>query len=409
MRILALSQWYPPEPDIRAGVLARELADRGHAVTALTGFPNYPNGRIYPGYEQRLRSVERDGAARVVRVPLYPSHSHSAFGRVLTYGTFAASAMLLGGPATGSIDVVWAYHPPITTGLAAVVIGAARRAPFVFEIQDMWPETLAATGMVRGGAFLSGVGAMARWIYERAAAISVISPGFKRNLIAKGVSGEKIVVIPNWADETVYRPMPRDPTAARAAGLPTGFIVLYAGNMGPAQDLLNVLRAAKQLTDLAEVRFVFVGDGVDLPLLRAEAKKAALRNVHFLPRRPAAEMPSLYANADALLVHLSPDPLFEITIPSKTIAYLASGRPIITVSRGDPAAVVADAGAGVTCAPGDPTALARVVRALYAMPAERRDEMATSGRRAYDAKYTRRVAIDRYEELFDAIRLGRRP
>src|SRR6266508_620734 len=259
MRILALSQWYPPEPDIRAGVLARELADRCHAVTALTGFPNYPNGRIYPGYEQRLRSVERDGAARVVRVPLYPSHSHSAFGRVLTYGTFAASAMLLGGPATGSIDVVWAYHPPITTGLAAVVIGAARRAPFVFEIQDMWPETLAATGMVRGGAFLSGVGAMARWIYERAAAISVISPGFKRNLIAKGVSGEKIVVIPNWADETVYRPMPRDPTAARAAGLPTGFIVLYAGNMGPAQDLLNVLRAAKQLTDLAEVRFVFVG------------------------------------------------------------------------------------------------------------------------------------------------------
>jgi len=408
MRLLTLSQWYIPEPDIKIHLLGRGLVARGHQVASITGFPNYPQGCIYPGYHQRLWQWENMDGVRVLRLPLYPDHSRSSLRRVLNYLSFAASASLLGPLLSGPADVMWVYHPPLTVGIPAWWIGLLRCVPFVYEVQDMWPETLAVTGMMPPAWAVPWISRLAQFIYRHAAAITVISPGFKRNLINKGVPAEKIHVIPNWADEEIYRPVPRDETLAAEHGLAERFNVIYGGNLGAAQALDNVLEAAALLRDLPGVQFVLIGDGVDEVRLREIAQERGLDNVRFIARQPAERMPYFFALADALLVHLKRDPLFEITIPSKTIAYLACGRPILSCVAGDAAEVVQSAGAGLVCPPEDPAALAQAVRDLYAMSADQREAMGHSGRHAFLANYTRAVLVDRYEALLrDVAEKGR--
>lgn len=400
MKVLILSQWYPPEPAVIPHGLATELVERGHEVLSVTGFPNYPLGRIYAGYHQRLWKWDELGGVRVLRLPLYPDHSRSGVRRALNFLSFAASASLLGPILSEPADVMWVYHPPPTIGLPAWWISALRRIPFVYEIQDMWPETLLATGMMRSQLGLAAIGRLARFAYNRATAITVISPGFKRNLIGKGVPEKKIHVIPNWADEDLYRPVPPDSALAAKHGLAGKFNVVYAGNIGLAQGLDTAVEAAKQLGDLPRVQFVLVGDGVDEPRLRAMSVREGVRNVRFLGRQPPESMSSFLALADAALVHLKRDPLFEMTIPSKTLAYMACARPILMAVAGDAADVVREAGAGLTCAPEEPKALAEAVRALYEMPIAARERMGNAGREAFLRCYTRRALVDQYEDLF---------
>jgi len=403
MRILLLAQWYIPEPDIKVHLLAKDLVARGHQVTSITGFPNYPQGRIYPGYHQRPWQWEDMDGVRVLRVPLYPDHSRSGIKRIINYLSFATSASLLGPLLCGPADVMWVYHPPLTVGIPAWWIGLLRRVPFVYEIQDMWPETVVSSGMVASKRAVVWLGRLARFVYRQAAAITVISPGFKRNLISKGVPAGKIHVIPNWADEDIYRPVPRNEALAAEHGLAGRFNVVYGGNMGAAQGLHNVVEAATLLRDLPEVQFVLIGDGVDQDVLLQMVQERKLENVRFLGRQPAQEMPRFFALADVLLVHLKRDPLFEITIPSKTLAYLACGRPILGVVAGDPADVIRQAGAGIICPQEDPAALAQLVRSLCAMPPAEREAMGQAGRQAFLANYTRRVLVGRYEALLTEV------
>jgi colanic acid biosynthesis glycosyl transferase WcaI len=404
VKLLILSQWYRPEPDIKVHLLGRELVARGHQVTAITGFPNYPQGRIYPGYHQRLWQIEHTDGVRVVRLPLYADHSRSSTRRSLSYLSFALSASCLGPPLSGAIDAIWVYCAPLTIGIPAQWIGLLRNAPFVFNIHDMWPETVVSSGMMSAGWVVKRLETLAQFIYRRSAAITVVSPGFKLNLIAKGVPADKIQVIPNWADEDLYRPVPRDEALAEQHGLRGRFNVLYGGNIGAAQSMDNVLAAAARLqTDLPVAQFVLIGDGVETERLHQTAKSRGLSNVRFIDRQPQDRMAHFFALADALLVHLKRDPLFEITIPSKTIAYLACGRPIITCTIGDPADVVKDVGAGLACPPEDPTALAQAVCKLYEMPVEQREAMGQAGRAAFLKNYTRAELVDRYEQLLEAV------
>ncbi len=408
MRLLTLSQWYDPEPNFKGLALASALQAKGHTVTALTGFPNYPAGKIYPGYRLRWRQWEIMDGVRALRVPLYPDHSHSGIKRIINYASFALSALTIGAALCGSADVMWVYHPPLTVGIPAWWIGLWRRIPFVYEVQDLWPETLAATGMFRSPTAAKIVNILARFIYARAAAITVISPGFKRNLIAKGVPAKKIHVIPNWADETLYRPVPRDEKLALESGLADRFNIMFAGNMGAAQALNRVLDAAALLADLPRIQFVMLGDGIESAKLEQATQERGLTNVRWLGRQPAERMPYWFALADVMLVHLKRDPLFEITIPSKTMAYLACGRPILGAVAGDTADLVLAAGAGICCAPEDPAALAQAARALYAMSCEQRAAMGVAGRRYFLAEHTRAVLIDRYEALLSAVIASRR-
>ena len=262
MRVLVLSQYYPPEPDPKIHALGRDLQTRGHRVRVITGYPNYPQGRIYPGWRQRpWQRTSLDGLD-VVRLPLYADHSRSAVRRSLNYLSFAASASVLAPFLSGpGADAMWVYSAPLTIGIPAWWTGAWRGIPFVFNIHDMWPETVAATGILHEGRIVRLLERLGRFIYRTAAAVTVVSPGFRRLLIAKGVPEDKVHFIANWADEEIYHPVPRDEGLAARHGLAGRFNVVYGGNIGAAQALETLLEAAARLRDLPRVQFVLIGEG----------------------------------------------------------------------------------------------------------------------------------------------------
>ena len=406
MRVLLLTQWFPPEPQRLLLEIALSLRDAGHEVTVLTGFPNFPAGKLYPGYRLRFFQREQIEGVPVIRVPLYPDHSRSAIKRALNIASFAFSAAILGPWLIPRVDVIHVIHPPPTVALPAWILSRVKGVPFTYEIQDMWPETLRSTGMVHSERVLGWIGRFAKWAYSRAAAIRVISPGFRDNLVAKGVPAEKIHVISNWVDTDFYRPLDPDPQLAKQLGLAGRFNIMFAGMMGPAQNLETVVEAASLLDDLPDVQFVLVGDGNDVPRLRQLVERRGLANVKFLGRFPSEEMSGLYALADVLLIHLRDDPLFRITIPHKTFEYMASEKPILAAVEGDVAAVVQAAGAGLTCPQGNPKALAETVRRFHAMPAAGRQAMAANGRRVACECYARGAVTNQIVEMLQAVAIG---
>jgi glycosyltransferase involved in cell wall biosynthesis len=400
-----LTQWFDPEGTSFKGLaFAKQLQAAGFDVEVLTGFPNYPGGKVYPGY--RIRPLQREvmDGVPVTRVPLYPSHSQSKLGRIANYLSFAASATLYGCLLARRADVMYVYHPPLTVGVAAAIIRTIRRFPAVYDVQDLWPDTLAATGMVTSHRVLRIVGAACNWVYRRLDTIAVLGPGFKRLLVQRGVPEHKVHVIYNWAPEP-GSPVPNEPCAG-LLGDPARFHVLFAGNLGAAQALGTVLEAAAALRATApRVLISLLGDGVEIDRIRRETQDRGLDNLRLLPRVPAPDAARYLRAADALLVHLRDDPLFRITIPSKTQAYLAAGRPIIMGVAGDAAQLVAEAGAGVVVPPESPADLARAIERMSEMPQADLDRMGQSGRDYYEQHLSARVGVAAFAQLLrDTIR-----
>jgi len=397
MRILLLSQWYLPEPAYNIHELAQTLAEHGHDVTVLTGFPNYPTGKIYSGYRIYPWQKEKFDDVQVVRVPLFPEHSQSGLLRACNYISLAISISLLGFWLVPKPDIMFVYHPPLTLGIPAWILSRLWRIPFVFQIQDMWPETLAATGMLNNSMILEGIQRFANLIYRKANLIFVISPGFRRNLLSKNVPDEKIRVVSNWVDTEFYYPAQRDEQLAKALGLDGYFNIMFAGNIGEAQGLDTVIEAAKRLTDLPKIQFVIIGDGTARSALEQLKTEYQLNNILFLGRYVGEKMSTLYALADVLLIHLKDDPLFRMTIPHKTFAYMASGKPIIAALSGDAADVVISAGCGLTCNSEDPVAMADLVRQFYEMPIEDREALGQIARDMVCTSYNREALISQIE------------
>ncbi|MGV3616331.1 MAG: glycosyltransferase family 4 protein [Fimbriimonas sp.] len=405
MRILILSQWFQPEQVLKGVPFIGELQAMGHEVEVLTGFPNYPGGKVYPGY--RIKPFQRETLAgtRVNRVPLYPSHDKSGMKRFVTYASFALSASLIGPWVVKRPDVIYVYHPPGTIGLPAMVLKALKRAPVVYDIQDMWPDTIGSSGMMSKGSFLKILSAWMSLVYRKTDAIAVLSPGFKRLLVERGVPAEKVEVIYNWHDDQSdsASEAPRD--LPDQLGITGEFVVVFAGTMGVSQALDAVLDAAKIcLAANPAVRFVFVGGGIDRERLAAKAESEGLSNVQFVAPQPITNMPVIFDRADALLVHLRNDPLFEITIPSKTQAYLAAGRPIVMGVRGDARDLVESGGAGVGAAPENAEEVAAAVLRLAAMPAEEREAMGRRGREFYENELSLKIGAARFAALFERVR-----
>lgn len=406
MNILLITQWFTPEPDFKGLPFARELLRRGHDVQVITGFPNYPGGHVYPGYRISWRRREIMDGVPVLRVPLYPSHDQSKFGRAANYLSFFASASVLGGMMTRKPDVIYAYHPPLTTGLAAAVIGGVKHVPFVLDIQDMWPDTIAATGMLSNPGTLRTIEKACRFAYRRASVITVLSPGFRDLLIERGVPAEKIRVVYNWTEENAHSPRLRNSQTAQALGLADKFVVMFAGTMGRAQALGAVLDAARIVARSAgDVLFAFVGGGVETDRLKATAADSAcpLSNVVFLPRQPMSAMGDVLACADVLLVHLKDDPLFRITIPSKTQAYMAAGKPILMGVEGNAADLVRQADAGLCCRPENPDDIARAVLQLRNMSDAERSGMGANGRQFYEKELSFNTGVTVFEDIFSSL------
>lgn len=400
MRVLVLSQYYDPEPVPKAGELARALRDRGHSVHVITGFPNYPSGVLYEGFRLKLVGKEiRDGLT-VIRTYEYPYHGTSVVGRMLNYGTFALSAVL-GALSIGKTDVIYVWHPPLTIGIAAWLIGLVRRAPFVYDVQDIWPESALLSGLMKPGPVVRVMHALEKFVYRRAAHLFVVTEGARQNLIGKGVQPDRVTVMPHWIDEELFAPASettRDQCRADH-GWGDDFVVLFAGNIGLVQGLDTVIEAASLLPADSRVRIVIVGDGADKArLVELAAARAAGTRVTFVDRQPMEAMPRFMAASDALLVHLRRSELSRYVIPTKTLAYLAAGRPIVMAMEGAAADLVAEAEAGVIVTPENPSALADALVRLAAMSTSERNEYGIRGRDYLVRNLRKQDVLSRYEE-----------
>ncbi len=399
MKILLLTQWFDPEPCFKGLAFARQLARKGDSVEILTGFPNYPDGKVYPGYRIRPCRVDCVEGFRVCRVALYPSHDRSALRRSLNYLSFALASAIFGPFLVHRPDVIYVYHPPGTIALPALLLRWWFSVPVVYDVQDLWPDTIAATGMVSSRTALSLLDRLCRFVYRRADQLVVLSPGFRRALIDRGVADNRIQVIYNWAPDDALGTSTK-PLSSYNKRIDE-FRVVFAGTMGFAQALDAVLEAAAQCAvNVPQARFVFVGGGVDRSRLEMEAHKRQLDNVEFVPHQPPSAMRAIFDLADALLVHLKDDPLFAVTIPGKTQAYLASGRPLIMAVRGDAARLVERANAGVLAEPEDPASIAAAVERLASLLPEDRERMGAAGKAFYERELAIDVAVDQFRNLF---------
>ncbi len=342
-RILFISQFYNPEqPDVRWHSLCRGLVEEGFSVQVLTGFPNYPGGKIYDGYKQSLYKKEVIDGVVIRRVPLYPSHGVSKIGRILNYLSFAFSAIILGSFVVKKAKFIISYHPPATVLFPTMWFKNLFGAKTIYDIQDMWPDTLKATGMINNESLLNNIGKFMNFFYKRLDKISVISNGFKNKLIEKGVSEDKIQIVYNWSINEI-KELKRQEKKNETC------VFLFAGNMGRAQSLETIIYGAKKLKENAEnFKIQFLGDGISKPELVDLCKKLNLEDtVEFLAKVGPSEVNKFLQSADVLLVHLKKDPLFEITIPSKVQSYLQSGKAVLVGVDGEASQIVKDAKAGL--------------------------------------------------------------
>jgi len=388
LRILLLTQWWYPEPESSRGLpFARWLCRRGHEVIVLTGFPNYPAGRLYPGYEIHWKQWDETNGIKVLRVPLYPNHDRSATKRVVNYMSFALCASAIGMPEVGDVDVVYAMATPPTVGLPSLLNRVIRGVPYVFNITDMWPEAVIDSGMIRNGikrrAVNGAIDYLCRLVYGSAAELTAISKGYRRMAIEQGFPAERVHAVYNWVDEELFRPVPRNEVLARTLGLAGKFNFLYGGNFGPLQGIETIIRAAVRLQSIPDIQIALVGTGQVDGELRALAADLGASNVHFTGRVDQSIMPEVYALADVLVMHLNESEYLRATVPGKTQVYLACGKPIIIAADCEATEIIRDAGAGLTTPPRDPDALAEAMLQMYGKSQAEREEFGARARHYY--------------------------
>jgi colanic acid biosynthesis glycosyl transferase WcaI len=378
--------------------LAEGLVGRGHEVTFVTCAPNYPQGRVFAGHRNRLFGVEMLRGVRVVRVWSYISPRKTFWRRVLNYGTFSASAFY-GSLMAGRPDLIFSYSPPLPLGIAAWALSRLWHVPWVLRVEDLYPDAAVAVGVLRNRAAIALFAALERFLYRKATHISLISGGFRKNLLAKGVPAAKLSVIPVWADPDAVQPGPKENRFRREYGLSGSFVLLYAGALGFTSLLEDVLQAACYLRDEMDVRFVFVGEGVKKESLIRTAEEQGLDKVTFLPFQPRSTFSELMAAADLGLVTLNPASS-PFSLPNKIFSIMASERPILAVAplESETAQLVQTGDCGECVAPGQPRVLASTILELKGNLA-RLGFQGGRGRALLESQFSRQSCVDRFEEL----------
>ncbi|MCG2841187.1 glycosyltransferase family 4 protein [Sandaracinobacter sp. RS1-74] len=382
MKLLIVSQYFWPE-DFRINELAHALRARGHDVTVLTSIPNYPEGEVFPAYAEAPAAFASFDGIEVIRAPQL-TRGNSKLHLIANYLSFAISASFLGPWRLRGrkFDAIFVFQTsPVTVGIPASLIAALKRAPMLMWILDCWPESLTSLGVVRGRVGKGLAGLLVRAIYARCDLLLGQSQGFRQNVARYGKEA-RFRHFPNWVEAVYLRPLP---LADRPAADP--FTILFAGNIGEAQDFPAIVAAAEQLRD-SGIRFRIVGDGRDLARTHADVEARDLAHMFdFAGRHPPSAMPDFFANADALLVSLKPEPIYGLTVPGKVQTYLAAGKPILAMLDGEGAEVVNAAGAGFAVPAGDSGALASAALRMAVLPSSELQAMGASGQAFARAHY----------------------
>ena len=404
MRVLLLVPAFPPE--ITGGghlyyELAEGLAQLGHQITVITAIPRWRLGNeaVAAPYRGRLCVWETMAGIRVLRVATVPLPLNTPYGRGLDH-FMVPFAFLLAGLFSGEHDVSLAYSPPLPFGLTVYALNKLKGIPFVFNIQDIFPQYAIDIGVLKNKLFIGLFKAIENFVYNHAPHIVVHSNGNRQYLIDhRGVDPAKVVVIPNGASTHRISPGPKQNEFRVQQGLDTQFVVLYAGTMGWAQDLSTVIEAASLLRPYPDIQFLFVGEGVLKPDLQAQAQVLGVQNVRFLPIQPWAKYPSILTASDACLISLH-EQLSTPVVPGKLIDIMAAGRPVIgnVPMNGDAALIVSDANCGVCVESGCPQDLADAVLSLY-RDRERADQFGCNARKYAEQHYSRDICTRAYEQL----------
>lgn len=403
MRILVVSQYFWPE-SFRINEVVKSLVEHGLTVDVLTGKPNYPEGSLYSGYRFWGCQKENYHGATVYRVPLVPRGKNS-ISLILNYISFVFTGVMFGPKFIRGqqYDAILVYAvSPVLQAIPALFFGYLKNIPVIVWVQDLWPQSLSATGFVHNRYILSAVEKMVRFIYHRADLLLIQSRAFEAP-VSDLADGTPIEYFPNSVDSAFCNPSQID--IPHVLGMEDGFSVLFAGNIGTAQGVAAIVEAAYLLRDFSDINFVVLGDGSLRPWMVNEINQRDLRNLHLPGRFPRETMPGFMQRASVLLVTLADEEIFSLTIPNKVQAYLATGRPIIGCMRGEGARIINDSEAGLVTPPEDGEALAQAVLQLYNATPEERDLMGKKGQSYFEAHFNHGMLIGRLEEVFSRFKI----
>lgn len=396
MKVLLVTQYFYPE-NFKSNDIAIELTKKGHEVTVLTGLPNYPEGKIYRNYGFFKRSKERYEGVNVIRTWLIPRGKGGGVRLFLNYFSWAffASIRALILSFQQKFEVVMVHEPsPITQGFPAIVVSKIQKIPLHFWVLDLWPESLTSAGGVKNKRVLSLFEKMVKYIYNNSHKILISSKGFKESILAKGNYIDKLVYFPNWAEDSILKGKADYPIPE----LPKGFKIIFAGNIGMAQDVMSIVKAALILKDQLDIHFIFVGDGRSKPQLEQYVDENNLnQTVHFLGRFPLEAMKTFFTQADVLLVSLKDELIFNLTVPAKLQAYMCTKTPILGMLNGEGAAIINDAKCGFSVKAADSEGLAKQILAMNQMSREERNSLGENGFKYYKENFTMSTCIDNLE------------
>tara|TARA_R110002050_G_scaffold57423_3_gene128997 strand:+ start:136994 stop:138244 length:1251 start_codon:yes stop_codon:yes gene_type:complete len=405
MRILLVTQYFWPESFI-INQLAKLLVEQGHQIVVLTGKPNYPEGKIFTGYKKEYVLKEQMGDVEVMRIPLRPRKSGNAKDLVLNYLSFVFSGLfrfpwLIKGR---KFDVVFVFAPsPITSAIPAIFLKYIKRTHLVIWVQDLWPESLSATGFVRNKLVLKIVRYMVKVIYACSDTLLVPSIAFIKPVSALS-NTEKIKYYPNSTEDMqALKAGDRNSEIPESLKelLTENFCLVFAGNIGSAQSIDTLISAAQRLTAISDIRIVLVGEGSLLAWAKEEVRRRELKNVIFTGSFPNSLMPAIFSRSEALLVSLKAEEIFSYTIPSKVQAYMSSGRPIIATINGEAARVIDEAGAGLTCPAQDVEALVVTIGQFYNMKPLEREKLGQQGRKYFLENFEMKQQSKRLIEILE--------
>jgi glycosyltransferase involved in cell wall biosynthesis len=404
MKILFISDNFPPETNAAATRVHERAvywAKWGHEVTVITSAPNFPQGSLYPGYENRWRAVEIIDGIRVVRVKTFIAANRGTLLRTLDFLSFLFSAFVAG-LFEKRPDVIAATSPQFFSAVCGWLLGFFRHRPFVFELGDIWPASIIGVGAMRRNLGVRLMERMELFLYRRSACVVALTKAFKHNLTARGIDPDSITVVRNGVDLARYAPRQRDEELAARWGLADKFVIGYVGTHGMAHNLMNVLDAAEQLRDRDDIRILLVGDGAEREALVAERARRGLTNVVMQGPQPKSAMPQIWSLCDVALIHLKDSPVFAEVIPSKIFEAMGMGKPLLLVSpAGEAQEIVLADEAGLWVPAGRPAALAQAAVRLKDQP----DTLATLARSSHAAaeRHSRRVQA---EEMLQALELA---